>query len=143
MNLFLRSHKVISVQKTLHEIDGAPRWCFCVEYLDGGRPEGGSRGQGRSKRIDYKAVLSEEDFAVYARLRDTRKELATAEAVPIYAVCTNEQLSLMAQERPDSLASLKSIDGFGEAKAGKYGKALIASIGEQRKADHEASGQSD
>lgn len=34
LSSFLRSHKVISVQKTLEAIEGAPGWCFCVEYLD-------------------------------------------------------------------------------------------------------------
>ena len=99
LNGFLRSKKVVSVQKSLEAVDGVARWCFCVEYLEGAPGQGGGRGSGRSKRVDYKEVLSEEDFAIFARLRDVRKELAGQEAVPVYAVCTNEQLAAMASER--------------------------------------------
>ncbi|MCD6326071.1 HRDC domain-containing protein, partial [bacterium] len=102
----MRSHKIVSVQKTVELVDRAPRWCFCVEYLEG------VRSSGRSKRIDYKEVLSEKDFAVFARLRDARKALGEAEAVPVYAVCTNEQLAAMATRRPKSLSALKEIDGL-------------------------------
>jgi superfamily II DNA helicase RecQ len=144
LNHFLRSHKVISVQKTVEVIDGTPRWCFCVEYLeDGVAPGRSARGAGRSKRVDYKEVLSEEDFAVYARLRDIRKELAASEAVPVYAVCTNEQLAAVATNRPDSLTALKEIDGLGEAKAAKYGEALLDGMTGTEKAKDEASGSSD
>ena len=144
LNHFLRSHKVVSVQKTVEMIDGAPRWCFCIEYLEGGAAGGNTgRYSGRSKRVDYKEVLSEEDFAVYARLRDGRKELAAKEAVPVYAVCTNEQLAQMARMRPECLASLKSVEGFGEAKASKYGEALLAAIGDEGKEGDETSGRPD
>jgi len=144
LNHFLRSHKVISVQKTVEVIDGAPRWCFCIEYIEGGAAPGRSGGSaGRSKRVDYKEVLSEEDFAVYARLREVRKELAAAEAVPVYAVCTNEQLAAIATNRPCSLADLKEIEGLGEAKAAKYGEGLLAGMAGTRKPDDEAGGPSD
>ena len=43
--------------------------------------------------MDYKEILKSEDFAVFARLRDLRKEIAQAEAVPVYTVFTNEQLA--------------------------------------------------
>ena len=144
LNHFLRSHKVISVQKTVEAVDGAPRWCFCVEYLEGA-PALGRAGtpSGRSKRVDYKEVLSEADFAVYARLRDVRKELAASEAVPVYTVCTNEQLASLATQRPASLAELKEIDGLGEAKAAKYGQALLDALGGNGKDGDETSGQAD
>jgi superfamily II DNA helicase RecQ len=34
------------------------------------------------RRTDYREVLSEPDFAVFARLRILRKQVAEAEAVP-------------------------------------------------------------
>ncbi len=142
LNGFLRAKKVVSVQKVLQEVDGVPRWCFCVEYLDGARPPGGGPSGGRSKRVDYKEVLSEEDFAVFARLRDVRKALATQEAVPVYAVCTNEQLAAIASKRPVSVAALKEIDGLGEAKVGKYGEAFVAALAVE-KGDDEADGEPD
>ena len=106
-------------------MDGGPRWCFCVEYLEGGSPSGGSFGSAKSKRVDYREVLSETDFAVYARLRDVRKELASSEAVPVYTICTNEQLAAMATRRPETLSAFREIDGLGQAKTEKYGRAFL------------------
>ena len=77
-------------------------------------PEG--KGGGRP-RVDYKEILSADDFAVFVRLREVRKELAGKEAIPVYAVCTNEQLAEMAKGRAATLADLKKIDGFGDAKS--------------------------
>jgi len=137
LNQFLRSHRIVSVQKTVEVVDGAPRWCFCLEYLEGGAPTG------RSKRVDYKEHLSEEDFAVFARLRDARKALAESQAIPVYAVCTNEQLAAMATRRPGSVSALKEIDGFGDAKAAKYGKSFLSAIVTDPKEPNETSGPSD
>lgn len=124
LNLFLRSHRIVSTQKTLQPVDGVLRWCFCVEYLDGAKGSGG-KPSGRTERIDYKEVLPPEDFALFARLRDARKELASVEAIPVYTVCTNEQLAEMATKRPGTLAALKEIEGLGEAKVAKYGQRLL------------------
>lgn len=98
-----------------------------MEYLEGPAPSGPGAGEGRGgkQRVDYKEVLSPEDFALFARLRDWRKATAEQEGIPVYAVLTNEQLATMATQRPDSLAGLKEIDGLGEGKAGKYGAAVL------------------
>ena len=61
LNRFLRSHRVVSVQKQLVLEGGTAYWCFCVEYLLGAKGTG-EGAKGRS-RVDYKEVLSEEDFA--------------------------------------------------------------------------------
>jgi hypothetical protein len=48
--------------------------------VDAGRvaiqPLGAGRGVAPRGRVDYREVLTPEDFAVYARLRDRRKEIA-------------------------------------------------------------------
>ncbi|MCP5535557.1 MAG: hypothetical protein H7A51_04885 [Akkermansiaceae bacterium] len=44
LNKFLRSHRVVSVDKHLVTEGGQPRWVFCVEYLEG-------KG-GRKRKID-------------------------------------------------------------------------------------------
>jgi superfamily II DNA helicase RecQ len=144
LNAFLRSHRIVSVQKTLENWESSPRWCFCVEYLDGAPPSGAARaGGGRAPRVDYREILSEPDFAVFAKLRDLRKELAGADAIPLFAVCTNEQLAEMAKRRPQTLPELKEIDGFGDAKAAKYGEALLAALPQKAKKDDETGGKPD
>jgi superfamily II DNA helicase RecQ len=128
LNRFLRSHRAVSVQKELVQGGQTAYWCFCIEYLLGIIPEG--KGSGR-QRVDYKEILSAEDFAIFVRLREARKELAGREAIPVYAVSTNEQLAEMAKSRAATLADLKKIDGFGDAKAEKYGETFLLAIGEE------------
>lgn len=141
LNRFLRSHRVVSVEKQLVVEGGSAYWCFCVEHLLGPQASGtGSKGR---SRVDYKEVLSEGDFAVYARLRDVRKKKAGEEAVPMYTVCTNEQLAEMARTRVATIADLKKIDGFGEAKAAKYGESLLAAVREASAGDNERKDETD
>ena len=51
---------------------------------------------------------------MFARLRQVRKEMAQAEAVPVYTVFTNEQLAQMVQARATTRAALEKIAGVGE-----------------------------
>jgi len=124
LNAFVSSHRVLSVQRELIQNGGGSCWTFCVEYLDS---RGESRGaRVRKERVDYKQVLTPEKFDVFSRLRACRKELATRDGVPAFAVCTDEQLAVMAQAEDLTKAVFGGIDGFGEAKRTKYGEALIA-----------------
>ncbi len=140
LNRFLRSHRAVSAQKELVQGSQTAYWCFCIEYLLDGVPQG--KGGGRA-RVDYKEILSADDFAVFVRLREARKELAGKEAIPVYAVCTNEQLAEMAKGRASSIAELKKIDGFGDAKTEKYGETLLAAIGKKQAQTDEAGGKPD
>ncbi len=144
VNTFLRTHRVIAVHKELAQRDTAPAWCICVEYLDSS-PSGGDGQSKRKSRIDYKQILSEDDFTLFSRLRELRKKMAEAEAVPVYAICTNEQLADMARNRPASIKAIKKIPGFGDAKTKKYGSAFIKIITETTSdgVDDETSGKPD
>jgi ribonuclease D len=57
--------------------------------------------------VDYKEVLKPEEFEVFSRLRDWRKNVAEKEGVPVYAVLTNEQLAQMVQKQVKSKAGLE------------------------------------
>jgi hypothetical protein len=51
-----------------------------VSYLDrGGRP-----GPEQGKRVDYRAVLSDADFAVFVKLRNLRKSMSEKDGLPAY-----------------------------------------------------------
>ena len=128
LNVFLRGHRVTAVQRGLVREGGGAYWALCVEYIEGAG--GAVPGKAGSRpRVDYKEVLSEADFAVYSRLRERRRELAEQEAVPVYAVCTNEQLAEMAKRRVSTPGGLQEIEGFGEAKAAKYAAGLLEVLG--------------
>ena len=57
--------------------------------------------------------------------RDWRKEVASAEGVPVYTVFTNEQLAAIVQKKTATKAALQEIEGVGEARVKKYGDAMI------------------
>ncbi len=129
MNRFLRSVRVLTVQHEFMSHNGNAFWCFCVEYLlTGSSPALRSSAKAGKKPVDYKDVLSAADFAVFAKLREWRKEAAAKEAIPVYTIFTNEQLAQISRNRPDTLSALKKIDGVGEARAAKYGQFVIALI---------------
>ena len=81
--------------------------------------------------VDYKEVLSPEDFVIFARLREMRKELARTEQVPAYAIFTNEQLAEMAKLRPVSKNGLSRIVGVGESRIQKYGAQFLKILKEK------------
>jgi len=127
LNKFLRSHRVLSIEKRMVEQGGY--WSFCVEYLERGGEGGGPGTTDRAKRgVDYKEILSAEDFAVFAKLRDMRKEVAEKEGVPAYAVFTNEQLAAMVTGKVDTQAAMGKIDGIGSARLEKYAAAFLVAL---------------
>jgi hypothetical protein len=55
-------------------------WSFCVEYLESQVPSNGGGG-GKPPKVDYKEVLKPEEFEVFSRLREWRKDVAEKEGV--------------------------------------------------------------
>jgi superfamily II DNA helicase RecQ len=98
-------------------------WTFCVEHIEGnGAP---TALPGRGPKVDYREVLNEADFAIFSKLREWRKTVAEKEAIPVYAVLSNEQLAAIVQKKAASKAALKEIEGVGEARVEKYGDAVL------------------
>jgi superfamily II DNA helicase RecQ len=124
LNKLLRGGRIASVRKEFVCNGEDSFWAFCIEFLDGA-PGAGKSGRS-APRVDYKEVLDETDFAVFAKLRDLRKALSEKEAIPAYAIFTNEQLAAMATEKVDSVSAMGKIDGIGKARLEKYGKAFVA-----------------
>ena len=94
-------------------------------------------------KVDYRERLSPEDFAVFARLREVRKEIAQADAVPVYAIFTNEQLAQMVQARATTKAALEKIAGVGDARIEKYGPRVLEFLHQQWGGDDERMQPSD
>jgi superfamily II DNA helicase RecQ len=141
LNAFLRARKVLAVDRRWVEQGAASLWCFCVDFLEGSPAGGGPglRGPGPRAKVDYKEVLTPQQFAVFARLRDLRKEIAQAEAVPVYTVFTNEQLAAMVQQKASTRAALEKVAGVGDARVEKYGPRVLAVLAAAWPADgHEA-----
>lgn len=124
MNKFLGGIRIISVQKEIVAAGGSSYWSFAIEYYH----EKNNISAARKNKIDYREVLSEEDFAVYSSLRELRKNIAESEGVPVYAVFTNEQLSEMVKNRVVSNNALSKIPGIGDKKVNAYGERFIQKL---------------
>ena len=139
LNKFLRSHRILSMNRQLVGNDNAAFWAVSVEYLErtGDAPTA-TGGQTMAERmrgkVDYKEILSAEDFVVFARLREVRKAISEKEAVPPYAVMTNEQLAAVVTGKVDTMAGLGKIEGIGASRLEKYGAAILAAMKEPAKA---------
>jgi superfamily II DNA helicase RecQ len=127
LNKLLRGGRIASVRKEFVSNGEDSFWAFCIEFLDGslGMDKGRSGG---GPKVDYKEVLSSEDFAVFAKLRDLRKIISEKEAVPAYSIFTNEQLAAMVTGKVDTLTAMGTIPGVGAARIDKYGAAFLAAL---------------
>jgi superfamily II DNA helicase RecQ len=126
LNAFLRSHRIVKVDRQLVDQGTSSLWVLCVEYLDGVDNAGlVARHGGVRTKTDYKEILSESDFAIFAKLREIRKAIAQSEAVPVYTIFTNDQLAQMVTTKATTRPALAKIDGLGEARLEKYGKRML------------------
>jgi superfamily II DNA helicase RecQ len=124
LNRCLAEARVLAIDRQFVTDGANSAWAICVTLHEGGeRPAAAGRRVGK---IDYKELLSPDDFALFARLRELRKQLAEREGVPPYAVFTNEQLASIVQGRVMSATGLKAIDGIGEARVEKYAAPVLA-----------------
>ncbi len=132
LNGFVRQHKVLSVDRRWVEQGPSSFWAFCLDFLDAPSKEAISAGAGdRRTRVDYKELLKPEEFALFAKLRDLRKEIAQTEAVPIYTIFTNEQLARMVQTKARTKSALEQIAGVGDARIEKYGTRVLEFLEQQ------------
>ncbi|MCE5250402.1 HRDC domain-containing protein [bacterium] len=126
LNNFLTSRRVLSVRHELTVKDGSPYLLFIVEFIESGNAH---KPPDRPPKIDYREKLSEEDFEVFSRLRDLRKEIAEREGVPVYSIFTNAQIAEMVERRVKTMTSLQDIPGIGAGKTEKYGGEFLDMCG--------------
>ena len=88
LNIFLKSHRIINVEKRLIDGECGTGWVFLVEYSD---IDGTKSGYTMSAKIDWRDVLNPSQFAVYDFLRKTRKEIGDKTKIPLYGILSNEQ----------------------------------------------------
>ena len=120
MNRFLRSKKILQVQNHVVNTDQGAFWCFCIKYLDEY-----SAGE-KKEKVDYRELLDEASFSRFSEMRKIRKQVADAEAVPAYAIFTNEELAELAKIEGLTEARMKSVKGIGQKKVEKYGHHFLS-----------------
>ena len=126
LNALLAAGRVGGVERQFVAAGAASYWSVIVTLVDGPGPLPAGLKVRSERKIDYRELLSEPDFAVFARLRALRKQVADAEAVPPYAVFTNEQLATMVRRRVASAEALGQVEGVGPARVARYGAPFVA-----------------
>ena len=121
LNRFLRGHKVVQVDKELIRTGEMSYWSFCVNYLIASSPIETEK----KEKIDYKNVLSEEQFKIFSKLRSCRKIISEKEGYPAYSVFTDAELALMSQADILSPETIVKIDGVGKKRIERFGVALL------------------
>ena len=79
------------------------------------------RTKGKKEGIEYNSAL-------FALLRQKRKEMADEAGVPPYVIFSDKTLVEMAAYYPQSTISLLNISGVGQVKSRQYGKAFLEII---------------
>jgi len=123
LNAFLRSHRIVNVEKKLIDGERGTGWVFIIEY--GSEGGGNKNAPNAAQRVDYREVLNADEYALFDKLRNLRKELADKSGIPVYAVFTNDQLASMIKKPPKTAKDLLAISGIGEARVKQYGAAFI------------------
>jgi len=135
MNKFLRSHRILEVRQEFLQIQNSAYWSFCISYIQG---EYANTYKGKKEKVDYKSILDESTFAKFEKLRKIRRDIATKDAVPAYAVFIDAELAEMAKLSDLTENAIKGIKGIGIKRTEKYGKLLVEMYNKD-----ETNGQSD
>lgn len=127
MNSFLRSHKALDVEKHFYHSEQGATWCFCVRYIESSNTVGEKPPY---TKTDYKNLLDEKTFAVFSRLREIRKKIAAEEAVPAFAIFTDEELSGIAKLETITAETMKTVKGIGDKKMERYASRFLSLLNE-------------
>jgi len=125
LNAFLRGKKILQVAQELVPHEQGGNWTFCVRYLEG---VVGNKRTNRREKKDYKSMLSAEAFERFTALRKARKTLADEDAIPAFAIFTDEQMASLAQQEELTPQTMRVVDGIGEKKTAKYAERLQAIV---------------
>lgn len=136
LNTFCAQHRVLNMDKQFVNLGNESYWSICVTVMES-RSENIIKHAGNKREsIDYKEILSEEDFAIYIQLRNLRKMLSEQQGIPAYTLFTNEQLANMVTQRVNSLSDLAKIEGIGKSRLEKYGESFLLTLQSARGASN-------
>jgi superfamily II DNA helicase RecQ len=120
LNLFLRTNKIIEIEKQLIQTSDSAYWCIYISYITSNSYENTAK-----EKIDYIKVLDPAIFARFSKLREIRKKIASDDGVSAFVVFTDAELAEIAKLPELSTGKLKTIKGIGDKKAEKYGEILV------------------
>ncbi len=124
LNSFLSNNRIITMEKHFVERENGVYWCFYISY-ESKNTTSKETYKNDTDKVDYRALLPEEQAKLYDILRLTRKKISQDDGISAYVAATNEELYYIAQLEKFTITHLKKIKGFGDKKAEKYGKRFL------------------
>jgi len=125
MNKFMRLNKVLSVEKHLINNSTGVFWCFCVEYIE-------NEFVYNKNKKDYKAILGDELFVKFLKLREMRKEISEKEGIPPFMVFSDDEIAEISKLDKITNKALLGIKGIGDKKVEKYAVLIKENLREFR-----------
>ena len=122
---FIKDKAVLSLREHFFMRNETPYMAIVVTYEPVREVAQTSRSGGRQRDESWRELLTDKDMPLFNALRSWRAERCKAEGIPPYVICTNKELAAIAARRPQTLSALIDIEGFGKAKAEKYGAAML------------------
>jgi superfamily II DNA helicase RecQ len=137
LNQLLASSRVLHVERHFVDRAHACGWSLVVTHeaprgavvAPAPAPLAPAAAAGRSE-VDYRQVLPPEQFAMFSKLRQLRKDISHRDNVPPYALFNNEQLAAMVTSGVRTAAQLGALEGVGPARVSRYGEAFLALLRE-------------
>jgi len=123
---FIKDKAVLSLKEYFFIKNETPYLAVIVNYEPVQEPAKTVPKKGeRRKNDEWRALLQDSDMPLFETLRSWRAEYCKKEGVPPYIICNNVELAKIVLAKPQTLAALMQIEGFGKARVEKYGKAIL------------------
>ena len=129
LNLFLRSHRILSIEKEFvnNTVDSFwTTWIHYDNFFDTNTENKITKNKIKKSKIDYKEVLDSDTFQIFSKLREIRKKIAIDDGVAVYIVFTNDELAKIAALKEISIENIKTIKGIGEKRISKYVEQFVS-----------------
>lgn len=123
VNKFLKTHKILEIDKQLVQMPTGAYWCLYIQYVDETNHEFYQKD-----KIDYREVLPEAEFKIFSHLREIRKKMSVEDGIAAYHIFTDYELSEIAKLKEPTTNIIRTIKGIGDKKAEKYGERLLSQL---------------
>lgn len=115
VTFFLRSHRVLRIERHLVNDDTGAYWAVLVEYAEDGHAESARPSHRRdNNKEDFN--LSSEEQERYEHYRKVRNEVSMKKGVPPYVIFTNQELAILARLPDLTVVHEKKIDGIAPSR---------------------------
>lgn len=125
LQAFQDGRDLLDVSEHTFVQDGIPVLALVVRY----REMDAVRGRrGDEQRKDWRGDLDDRGKVLYDELRLWRGRASKRDGTPPYLIMSNREMADVVVHCPTTLASLREVDGVGDAKTKRWGEEILAVV---------------